>query len=339
MKRLILLVSLLLSTCSIYAATVNQLIFFGDSSSDNGNMYRISFGFIPKSPPYYQGRFSNGPTWAENLGQMYSERYHSTYEIFAVGGATALNYFGKITPRYENQINDYVKNNSFEPNNQTLFATLIGANDYINNQDDDAETLTTNVVNKIVWSIETLANNVGAKNFLVLNLPDMSMMPRANTQKMKVIMRTFVKLHNKKLAKAVGDLQKRYPHAKFTLINTYALFNDVIANTEKYNEKYQVHLVNTTDACLPDKFTALAEKQLDNQWQLTLVKNLKQSGMQIDNPNADLSVTLKSTAMSALSTPCSKPDEYLFWDAVHPTKPMHQILAQVVAEQLLPPQA
>ncbi|MBW4490002.1 MAG: SGNH/GDSL hydrolase family protein [Trichocoleus desertorum ATA4-8-CV12] len=54
------------------AATLsfNQVYFFGDSLSDPGNAYRASGGLVPPSPPYAQ-RFSNGPVWAEYLaGQL-----------------------------------------------------------------------------------------------------------------------------------------------------------------------------------------------------------------------------------------------------------------------------
>src|SRR4051812_23986271 len=41
---------------------------FGDSLSDNGNLYALTSRTQPASPPYYQGRFSNGPTFVELLG-------------------------------------------------------------------------------------------------------------------------------------------------------------------------------------------------------------------------------------------------------------------------------
>jgi Ca2+-binding RTX toxin-like protein len=44
---------------------VTSLVFFGDSLTDNGNLFALTGGFPP--PPYVQGRFSNGPTYAEIL--------------------------------------------------------------------------------------------------------------------------------------------------------------------------------------------------------------------------------------------------------------------------------
>lgn len=34
------------------------------------------------------------------------------------------------------------------------------------------------------------------------------------------------------------------------------------------------------------------------------------------------------------NVPCANPDEYLFWDSVHPTAIVHKILAEMVVEQL-----
>lgn len=34
-----------------------QIVFFGDSLSDNGNFYNHSDHLIPKYPPYYNGRY------------------------------------------------------------------------------------------------------------------------------------------------------------------------------------------------------------------------------------------------------------------------------------------
>src|SRR5689334_7437247 len=62
--------------CSICIATLaladrargaySQIVVFGDSLSDTGNVNNQTFGISPGSG-YYQGRFSNGPVWVEDL--------------------------------------------------------------------------------------------------------------------------------------------------------------------------------------------------------------------------------------------------------------------------------
>lgn len=50
------------------AQDYGRVVTFGDSLSDNGNLYAATGNTSPTSPPYYQGRFSNGPVWTERLG-------------------------------------------------------------------------------------------------------------------------------------------------------------------------------------------------------------------------------------------------------------------------------
>jgi outer membrane lipase/esterase len=47
-------------------AAFSNAYFFGDSLSDTGNIYAFT-GFTQPTPPYFNGRFSNGPVWVEYL--------------------------------------------------------------------------------------------------------------------------------------------------------------------------------------------------------------------------------------------------------------------------------
>src|SRR5262249_420524 len=51
------------------AALVSNLVVFGDSLDDVGNLSRITGGALPPGDIYYQGRFSNGPLWADTLAE------------------------------------------------------------------------------------------------------------------------------------------------------------------------------------------------------------------------------------------------------------------------------
>src|SRR5690242_7531767 len=44
------------------------IVAFGDSLSDAGNVFIATNGQLP-APPYFNGHFSNGPTWVEDLSQ------------------------------------------------------------------------------------------------------------------------------------------------------------------------------------------------------------------------------------------------------------------------------
>jgi len=54
-----------LQASPVHARPITEIVVFGDSLSDTGNLFAhlISEGLpgFPPSPPYYYGRFSNGP--------------------------------------------------------------------------------------------------------------------------------------------------------------------------------------------------------------------------------------------------------------------------------------
>src|SRR5699024_3470894 len=47
----------------------SQLYVFGDSLSDVGNIYELTDHNVPVSPPYAQGRFTNGKVWVQYLAE------------------------------------------------------------------------------------------------------------------------------------------------------------------------------------------------------------------------------------------------------------------------------
>lgn len=67
---------------SARADTFSSVIVYGDSLSDNGNLY-AAYGYPPA--PYYMGRFSNGPVAVEQLATSLGAPLYD----FAVGGATS----------------------------------------------------------------------------------------------------------------------------------------------------------------------------------------------------------------------------------------------------------
>ena len=85
----------LLSTLAICAALpasadtagpFDQFFVFGDSLSDSGNLAAVAPEFVP-FPPYPDGQFTNGDTWATQLGLAPSVLGGTN---FAFGGARAV---------------------------------------------------------------------------------------------------------------------------------------------------------------------------------------------------------------------------------------------------------
>jgi len=78
------------------AQNFDAFYIFGDSLVDNGNLFGVTRNLVPPSPPYFNGRFSNGPVWVEILGPKLGISADSTNN-FAFGGATS-GTFNALSP-------------------------------------------------------------------------------------------------------------------------------------------------------------------------------------------------------------------------------------------------
>ena len=135
MRKIILLFLTLLFCSSIMAGPINEIVFFGDSLSDDGNLYQ-KIKIVPKSPPYYKGRFSNGITWAEHLGNFLYDKYYINYSNYCYGGGTAILHKWRtdkfIAPMLlEEELDAYFLQTPFKDKSQSAYALWMGANDYL----------------------------------------------------------------------------------------------------------------------------------------------------------------------------------------------------------------
>src|SRR5574337_1942593 len=96
-------------TQALAGPIVSDVIVFGDSLSDVGNVFVLSGGTIPPSPPYFQGRFSNGPVWVEGLANHLGKTESPSLlggTDFAFGGARIAS--GGPVPTLVGQANMYL---------------------------------------------------------------------------------------------------------------------------------------------------------------------------------------------------------------------------------------
>ena len=344
-------------TCALpisFASTLNKIVFFGDSLSDDGNLYSV-LKIVPKSPPYFAGRFTNGITWAEHVGNYYYNKNYDGYQIYAVGGATAM-YHNLTTDSFipptviANEINSYLFKTIFSDRKNTLYAIWIGANDYLYEQSEDIDGITRKVVDKISWSINTLIDQ-GGHDFLILNLPDFASIPYAKKVKNIDHLHQFAVAHNQKLAQAVTAIQQAHPDVKILLVDIYSIFNDVLNNVSKYNLKYHKHLSNLTEACwkgtvldLPLNASLENEKnvlKMQLQKSITHTKdplvntaNLDQlTNFILNSPSIKESYQVGKMFSNGMM-PCENASEHLFWDDIHPSEVTHEILGNMVIEAL-----
>lgn len=178
----LLIAPFILALASPTAPTTNcgeptEMIVFGASSADPGNAFVLTGGFLP-AEPYWEGRFSNGPNWVDQLGELLDLPAPGPFVLggtsYAVAGAESGPGFSNAcfgdtcAPNLGLQI-EYFLSGSPVIDGDELFVLQGGGNDFgqftgLHNATIAAYNMRTNV--------ETLAL-AGADNFVVINMgPD-----------------------------------------------------------------------------------------------------------------------------------------------------------------------
>lgn len=256
------------------AQNFDRVYVFGDSLSDVGNVFKTTKGEDPPSPPYFRGRYSNGPVWVEYLASNLKLTSNSDTN-FAFGGATTGDYQG-TPPGLLAQINNFkVTHSSADPN--ALYILWAGANDYLGGVTDS-----TKPINNLAIAVKSLSV-VGAKNIVVVNLPDLGKLPATRTSQRSDSLNDLTKKHNSGLTASLNGLrQELRPDVNITYLDVNSLFNQIISTPGKFGFK------NVTSPCL-----------------------------------------------SKVSI-CEHPNEYLFWDNIHPTTAAHKLFVTAAFRALKP---
>ncbi|THH36657.1 VPLPA-CTERM sorting domain-containing protein [Aliishimia ponticola] len=171
--------------------TFTGFVGFGDSLSDAGRFGQLI-------PPSNGGRFTDGITWMEVLGNEFTARGDNAYNM-ALGGATAgpvntnlpgFAFVDSITPRDPGDPNDIPLVNLATLSDQVasfaaagfdsmvgdnpLVTILLGGNDFLQNPLADPLAVIQNIADGIV---QTASLGAQFDSFMVANLPDFSVRP------------------------------------------------------------------------------------------------------------------------------------------------------------------
>jgi thermolabile hemolysin len=262
---------------------INKMIVLGDSLSDNQNLWNATQWQMPNQNSWFMGHFSNGHVWdeyaAENLKlPMYN---------WAVAGAAADSYI--VIPGVLQQADSVITYMASAPNYRyanTLFTVMIGGNDIVNyGRSVDS------ILSAEQQGLEKLIN-AGARNILLMNLPDLSRAPVFQLRGDGVNIANQVAEFNRRLPLMRDALQAKYGSAlNIKMYDTKALVNDMFNFPAVYG------VTNTTQSCL--------------------------------NINTDSTTNYLSS--QTLRSNCSNPDSFIFWDTLHPTTHTHKVMADSVS--------
>lgn len=153
----------------------SSLIVIGDSLSDTGNAYHASSGAVPASPPYHQGRFSNGPIWADLIAEEFEAESKPVFNA-AFGGARVIAN-DDASPDLLLQLLWQTFNFS-EFGDRPLAAMWLGANDlFAMIEGEGPVSDVVDVVETMAWGLDTL-KSLSFDDLVLLELPNLGAIPR-----------------------------------------------------------------------------------------------------------------------------------------------------------------
>ena len=269
------------------AQSYNRLVVFGDSLSDNGNLYLATGGATPASPPYFQGRFSSGPVFTERLGFNASNFMGPvTGSInYAFGGARTDSQAAPLGMRV--QLAQYqARGGRFGAGD--LVSILGGANNIF--QGLPAAGASTNPQGSIApvslaaaADMNFIVNSVaqaGAGTILVTNLPKLSLTPQFRATPAAPLADYAVTTFNGALLTGLNATAAARPGTNIIMMDLFKIGDVIAANPSAFG------VSNVTQPCF--------------------------NGV----------------------TVCANPNDYFYFDGVHPTATGHAAIARLANDYL-----
>ncbi len=296
----ILLVCLAISfNLPTYANTdFSQLIVFGDSLSDTGNLSSLSSGGFPL--PYDRNRVTNGPVAVERLAELLQLPLTPSLHFF--GAAQGSNYavararaISGNDLDLQTQLIAYMANNGFVADPEALYVLFIGGNDIRTALGiDDYQQATLHVkeaADQVINALQQLSLS-GARHFLVVNAPDIGDIPET---------RLVSEGHQPFIARA-SQLSQTY---RIALKNSLKILDDKLG--------VEIELFD-----LMKFFSKLTRQAADYGFVYTTEPcfNTMTGAFHDDCPYG----------MNA--------DAFLYFDEIHPTQRLHRIIGQAFYDSL-----
>lgn len=220
------------------SATYNGYTSFhvlGDSLSDTGNVFDVSRGFVPESPPYWKGRFSSGPVWADRIAGVFRRADVPTGN-HAWGGAKARSDLDGI-PDLALQREQYRRVDEDRRGDRPLLALWAGGNDILQGlREPDIRRVGRRAADAVGDTAQSLARS-GVDDFLIFNLPDLGQIPRntARGPKAMALATAGSKAFNRRLDRRIREL--RQDGLTVRKVNTFEFFEQLLADPEAFGVK------------------------------------------------------------------------------------------------------
>jgi phospholipase/lecithinase/hemolysin len=283
------------------ASAYTALFAFGDSLSDAGNVFVEDKGTSPLAP-YYDGHYSNGPTWVEDLSLKLGLGTLTPSlkggDDFAFGGAqtgpTDINPARSGSNDLPDQVAAYALAHPM-PVSGALYTVDIGANDIRNALEDyKSGAITLITVGTVVAQAETNTVHaidelyaLGARSLMFFGVQNLGNTPRF----VGTPLQSLADQLSQSFEATVLDDLSGLDGLKVFDLKPAGMFAKIKADPAAYG------FVNVTQPCWTGNFT---------------------------DPSSG----------SLCSPTLAGQDQYLYWDQAHPTAAGHLIIADVAYDTL-----
>ncbi|CAB9512026.1 GDSL-like Lipase/Acylhydrolase [Seminavis robusta] len=296
----------------------NHMIIFGDSFSDTGNIYAASNQTAPASPPYYQGRYSNGLNYADFLAERLGKE-EGFIQNYACGGATTdsnvisaeSTFLQGPVPAVNEQIQtftaDQAESSSLLNSNSTLYILYSGYNDYW-------------------WWMYRHSENATGSSLL----PSEAAMERFAEQVSSAVVGNIVNLYEDSRVSGrhflVADLapMKHFPEATNYTSEYLEAYHFL---TQRHNAllEEKLDLFQKERFGLEDDEVATIQRLKIHDLYMSLLRNPTENGF---SPTTTNMVDTKACLSGDIQ--CALPFGNLFWDDYHPTTHTHFLISQEI---------
>lgn len=279
---------------------INNMYIFGDSLSDNGNLYAMTYhtvaGAIPNPKRYYHGRFSNGLVWDEYLAPMLGLT-DDHVENMAFGGAQIGAYNvndrdGQAYPGLDQEISRFIMYHRMAKLDaqHNLYVLWIGADNFLGPLKHPRKMMK-RAARQLASGIARLHRQLGMQHLMLITMPDLGDTPRARLAASQTggrALRNDLNMLTTRVNKLLVSTAQRFAEKNNIDLHVLAV-NTLLLKLIKYPHRYGLY-------------------------------NIKQS-------------CLASNGRSY----CHHPVRYLFWDGIHPTTHVHAILATWIFNTMFQP--
>jgi phospholipase/lecithinase/hemolysin len=283
--------------------TIRNLYAFGDSLSDPGNVFSASVlaagtGLPPL--PYFEGRFANGYLWVDYLAEQLGLQLQPIVQLQAQPTAVSFAY-GGATSGIDNVINTALPGLLQEVEQFKQFVTP------------------DNISPQALYTLWIGANDYLSERSSKDKSADKSALRANSTQ---AIENTVVAI------RSLYTLGARY----FLVANLPALGKTPLAQSLGQETALELNQITKRhNLALEQQLQSLEQALPDLHLTRLDVEQLFEQAIQRQHAFTNVSSPCFDRTTGDV---CSNPDQYLFWDGLHPTTAAHQIVANLAAQTL-----